>query len=163
MWKKYKASQETLERANREFMDKVLRNSIRAGKGNFVARLGEILAQKVIGGSMENTFDYDLISPLGMKIDVKTKERTVAPLPHYEVSVADFNTKQECDAYLFTSILVSKEEAFGWLVGWMTKKDFYDKAKFHKKGELDPSNNFIFKADCYNMRMDLLRQDFDAL
>ena len=28
---------------------------------------------------------------------------------------------------------------------------FFKQATFHKKGDLDPDNNFIFKSDCYNI------------
>ena len=33
------------------------------------------------------------------------------------------------------------------------KNDFYDKAKFGKKGDIDPNGNgkWCFRADCYNL------------
>jgi hypothetical protein len=38
-----------------------------------------------------------------------------------------------------------------WYLGKISKVDFYKTATFHKKGDIDPDNNFTFKADCYNI------------
>ena len=126
----------------------VLRNSIRRGDGNLIGFLGEYITQAALGGCNDNTFDYDLV--LGeYKLDVKTKATSVVPLDTYECSVAGFNTSQKCDIYVFTRILKTYEK--GWVLGWLSTDDYYKKAKFLKKGEIDPSNNFTVKADCYNV------------
>ena len=91
---------------------------------------------------------YDLLVN-GKKVEVKTKDRTVAPKPYYECSVADFNTEQDCDEYAFVSVLNNMKEA--WYLGKISKSDFYKAAVFHKKGEVDPANDFTFKADCFNI------------
>ena len=44
----------------------------------------------------------------------------------------------------------------GWYLGVLTKEDYYDKATFLRKGDVDPSNNYTVKADCYNVRIDEL-------
>ena len=40
-------------------------------------------------------------------------------------------------------------------IGKISKQDFYERARFYKKGDLDPesprSKNFYFRADCYNI------------
>ena len=41
-------------------------------------------------------------------------------------------------------------------LGVLTKGDYYDKATFLRKGDVDPSNNYTVKADCYNVRIDEL-------
>ena len=41
---------------------------------------------------------------------------------------------------------------------WLTKEEYFDKANLLKKGEIDPSNNFTVKADCYNLKISELRK-----
>ena len=131
----------------------LLNNSIRKGEGSLVAYIGEEIVKNVLNGEIKDTYDYDIIYQ-GTKVDVKSKERTVAPKAYYECSVADFNTKQECDEYAFVSVLNTLKEA--WYLGKISKIDFYKNATFHRKGEVDPNNNFTFKADCYNIPINLL-------
>ena len=131
----------------------LLNNSIRRGEGSVVAYIGEEVVKSVLCGEIKDTYDYDIVYQ-NIKVDVKTKERTVPPRPHYECSVADFNTKQNCDEYAFVSVLDTLKEA--WYLGKISKPDFYKKAVFHRKGEVDRANNFTFKADCYNIPISLL-------
>jgi len=130
-----------------------LNNSILNGAGSIAGFLGEQIALKVLGGQWENTYDYDIV--VGNKrIDVKTKQTTVAPLPHYECSIAAFNTKQNCDAYAFVRVL--KDLSVGWFLGVSEKDAYFNAATFMKKGDIDPSNNFTVRANCYNLRIDKL-------
>ena len=151
--KKFSISSETLKRIKeRASKLPLLNNSIRGGEGSLVAYIGEEVVKKVLDGDIKDTYDYDIIYK-GIKVDVKTKERTVEPRLHYNCTVADFNTRQDCDEYAFVSVLSDLSHA--WYLGKINKKDFYKKAKFYKKGALDPesppSKNFYFKADCYNI------------
>ena len=118
-----------------------------------MAYIGEEVVKNVLNGEIKDTYDYDIVYQ-NTKVDVKTKERTVAPKPYYECSVADFNTRQDCDEYAFVSVLNTLKEA--WYLGKIAKADFYKKAVFHRKGEIDCANNFTFKADCYNIPISLL-------
>jgi hypothetical protein len=130
-----------------------LHNSILRGKGNMSGFIGEQIALHVLGGTWENTYDYDM--KVGdTRIDVKTKQTSVKPLPHYECSIAAFNTKQDCDGYAFVRVL--NDFSIGWFLGVLTKQDYFDKATFLKKGDVDPSNNYTVRADCYNVRIDEL-------
>lgn len=126
-----------------------LRNSITKGQGNLVGFIGESIVLKHLGGEWSNTYDYDIILPDGRTVDVKTKQTTVEPLPTYEASVAALNTQQNCDLYAF--VRVKKDLSVGWYLGYMPKKEYFKRAKFLKKGETDPSNNFKVRSDCYNM------------
>ena len=63
-----------------------LNNSITSGKGNFAGFIGEQIALHIIGGRWENTYEYDIVSDSGMKIDVKTKQTSVKPKKYYECS-----------------------------------------------------------------------------
>jgi hypothetical protein len=129
-----------------------LNNSITKGKGNLVGFLGEQIALQVLGGTWSNTYDYDLVTPDNKKVDVKTKQTTVTPLPYYECSVAKFNTSQKCDLYAFVRVKNTRD--VGWFLGCMEHDEYYEKATFLKKGEVDPSNNFVVRADCYNLKIE---------
>ena len=152
--KRYKIQTDTLLRIkDRAKTLPLLNNSIRKGKGAVVAYIGEELVKKILGGEIRDTYDYDIVYGDNIKVDVKTKERTVAPKEHYNCTVADFNTKQNCDEYAFVSVLGDHSAA--WYLGKISKEDFYKEATFYKEGELDPDSppgrDFYFKADCYNI------------
>jgi hypothetical protein len=134
----------------------VLNNSIRKGEGNVYGILGEILMAYYWKVELENTYDYDLIVK-DYKVDVKTKACTTEPKPNYFCSVADYNTKQDCDIYAFVRILEDFSKA--WLLGYCTKKYFYNNAAFYNKGDLDPSSDlgWRFRADCYNLQINALK------
>ena len=128
-----------------------LHNSILKGGGNLAGFIGEQIALECLGGEWHNTYSYDIILPDGKKVDVKTKQTSVKPLPEYDCSIAKFNTKQECDMYAF--VRVKNDLTIGWYLGSIDKKEYFKKAIFMKKGYVDPSNNFTVGADCYNMRI----------
>ena len=44
----------------------------------------------------------------------------------------------------------------GWFLGSMGHDEYYNKATFLKKGDVDPSNNFTVRADCYNLKIEEL-------
>lgn len=129
----------------------VLKNSIIRGNGNIAGFVGEQIALQCLGGEWQNTYEYDILMPDGKRIDVKTKQTSVAPLPDYDCSIAKFNTKQECDSYAF--VRVKKDLTVGWYLGTIKKGSFFDKARFMKKGTVDPSNNYKVQADCYNLKI----------
>ena len=136
-----------------------LNNSITHGDGNVAGCIGEILALKALKLNSSNlksssSYEYDILDDQNISWDVKTKRRTVKPRPYHNCTVADYNTKQKCDRYLFVSLYNLEE---GFILGWISKEDFYKKAKFFKKGEIDPlsppSKVFRFTADCYNIEV----------
>ena len=126
-----------------------LNNSILQGRGSVAGFIGEQIALHCLGGTWENTYEYDIILPDGSKVDVKTKQTSVTPLPEYDCSVANFNTKQECDMYAF--VRLKGDLTVGWYLGSVTKEEYFKKARFMKKGDIDPSNNYKVRADCYNL------------
>lgn len=131
-----------------------LRNSITRGAGNLIGFIGEEIAQHCLGGSLDNTYDYDLVLDDGTKIDVKTKGTTVTPKDNYVCTVPAYNTKQKCDAYSF--VRVKKDLTVGWFLGLLKKEEFFDIAEHFKKGEIDESG-FIYKSDCYETKICDLR------
>ncbi len=130
-----------------------LNNSILKGSGSLAGFIGEQIFMNVLGGEWKNTYDYDVIVE-DKKIDVKTKQTTVEPKPYYECSVASYNTKQKCDTYAF--VRVKKDLSVGWLLGVKNKDAYFKESNFMKKGDVDPSNNFVVRADCYNLPIDKL-------
>ncbi len=131
-----------------------LNNSITKGKGNIHGFLGEIITANFLSVSTFNTYDYDIIFN-NIKIDVKTKRVNTPPRNYYECSISDLNTKQKCDVYVFTRIL--NDMTKGWLLGYINKKDYFEKATFLKKGSIDPSNNWKVLTDCYNLPINKLK------
>ena len=128
----------------------VLRHSFMKGDGNLVGFLGELIVADKLKAQIENTYDYDLIKR-GKTIDVKSKRCTSQPKPHYECSVAAYNTKQKCDFYVFTRILDTLD--IGWICGIIKKEEFFKDAKLYKKGERDSRNGLVFKEDTYNLEI----------
>ncbi len=135
-----------------------LKNSITNGDGNIAGFLGEEVANQIIKGRITNTYDYDIIEDCGVKWDVKTKRCTSKPKEYYECSVAAFNTKQKCNNYAFVRIEnVNNRWGRAWFLGAYNKNDYFDDAILLKKGQIDPSNNFKVKADCYNIAISKLK------
>mgnify|MGYP001604953592 CR=1 FL=1 len=132
----------------------LLNNSITSGEGNLAGFVGEYLVADLIGGEVSNTYDYDVVAKNGKTIDIKTKRTNYPPLEHYECSVAAYNTRQDCDYYFFVRVSNDYEKA--WLLGYYPKKEYFKDAVFCRKGDIDPNNNFRFKADCYNMKISSL-------
>ena len=141
-----------------------LKNSITGGAGNIAGTVGEIVALKTMGLKLkhlvsDSNYECDIIDGDGVKWDVKTKRRTVKPSPHFNCSVADFNTHQKCDRYIFVSLYNLER---GYVLGWISKEDFYKKATFNKKGEYDRNTalgqKFKFTADCYNLKVKHLKK-----
>jgi hypothetical protein len=126
-----------------------LTNSITSGAGNYAGFLGEELVHSLYPCSqIVNTYDYD-IQFMNATADVKTKRTTVVPLPSYDCSVAAYNTKQVADHYIFCR--VHEDFHRGWVLGFLPKDEYFNKSRYLTKGEIDPANNFIVKADCYNV------------
>ena len=133
-----------------------LRNSITSGAGNIAGFIGEAIAQQVLGGKLDNTYDYDLVLEDGTKIDVKTKQTSVKPLDSYDCSIANLNTKQQCDYYAF--VRVKNDFTVGWYLGVYEKQQYMLDAVFMKRGTIDPSNGYVVKSDCYNLKINKLKE-----
>lgn len=143
-------TQGQVDRAKKLYPFKELRGSITSGKSNIFGSLGEILIQDRFSDrelDLNSTYDYDLIID-GLKVDVKTKKTTVVPKDHYFCSISAFNTSQKCDYYFFVRILT--DLSVGYLLGYIKKGDFFKKAKYKERGDLD-TNGFVFKDNCYNL------------
>ena len=130
-----------------------INNSITKGDGNIAGFLGEEVANNVIKGNINNTYNYDIVKG-SVTYDVKTKRCTSEPKPYYECSVAAYNTKQKCDYYVFVRLEnINGRWTRACLLGYCGKEDYFKNARFLQKGKRDGNNNFQVKSDCYNMEI----------
>jgi hypothetical protein len=137
-----------------------LRNSIMSGEGNLVGFLGEEATKKYLGIPLGTKVDdKDLIYNCDLifnseSIDVKTKKTTVIPKDYYEASICASNIKQTCKYYVFTRALCENNQAIPskiFIMGYILKDEYYEKARFLQEGQIDGSNNFRVRKDCYNL------------
>jgi len=158
--KNVKITDEVIKKAKQKASSMgTLKNSITKGEGNLAGFVGEAIVAEALCIAENNTFDYDM-KYKNFKIDVKTKRVNTPPRPFYECSIAALNTKQECDFYVFTRVLNTLKE--GWILGYLPKQDYFNLATFYKKGDIDPSNGWEVRTDCYNVPISKLKniQDF---
>ena len=125
-----------------------LQGSITGSLSHVVGAIGEIIVQDYTGGTEANSKDFDLIVG-NRRVDVKTKRCNTTPSPNYDCSVVAHGSKQDCDSYVFVRILTDHSKA--WILGEVSKDDFYKKATRYQRGDIDPANGFKFRADCYNL------------
>jgi len=150
--------QETIQKAEQKSLEMGhLNNSITKGKGNVAGFIGELLVSNLTGWEVSNTYDYDLITGLGEKIDVKTKRTNYPPKDYYDCSIAAYNTRQKCDKYVF--VRVKNDLSKAWILGQKQKEEYFAEARFLKKGDKDGDNKFTVKSDCYNLPI----KDLDSL
>ena len=139
------------KRAEKLYSFTVLDGSITKGQSNIYGALGEILFLDYLAKNHNvvncGHYDYDLKVD-EYRVDVKTKRTTVTPKENYNCSISSWNTRQKCDFYFFCRVSVDKKTAY--ILGYISKEDFYEKATFNKKGEKE-TDIFYFKDDCYNL------------
>lgn len=150
---------ENAKRESDKYKDNVTR-SLLYGEGTYAGCLGEEMFHKVFPFMKRfNTRHYDFIYEkddlINLKFDIKTKQRSVPPMLHYDCSVNELNGKQELDYYVFAQVMTDFER--GWLLGTMKSETYFKKARFIKKGEVDPSNNFKSLCDMWNIPISSLR------
>lgn len=135
----------------------LIKNSILKSEGNETGFLGEEVIKWWLGDKGEvsgrNTYEYDFLFN-SKRCEVKTKLTTVVPKSHYDCSVANYNPNQKCDFYIFVRVMSSSDKA--WILGYISKDEFFRNSVFLMKGDLDPSNNYTVKADCYNIKISSL-------
>lgn len=137
-----------------------IKNSITRGKGNFAGYLGEEMVIADIPGCTENnTYKHDILMDRGdklVRVEVKTKRRTVEPKSDYTCHVAAASKHQDPDIYVFCSVKISKGGPVrGWLLGWLEREKFYEIARFVKENHED-EDGFVQRADAYVVRIDEL-------
>ena len=153
-----KISSDQLDRARHLYTFTALPRSIMKGKSNIFGAIGEIMVWDKFKETCEysGTKDYDLIIG-GITVDIKTKKTTVEPQPHYFCSIADSNKKQDitkqqkCEWYCF--VRAHENLIDSWILGWIRPEDFFKRATYYKKGDIDPSSPYkwTFRENCWNL------------
>ena len=160
-------TEEDLVKARNRYDFNNLNNSITNGAGQLYGAIGEVMILKFYKSRLssltedqfnslivdKSSYDWDLVIN-DKTIEVKTKKTKFPPKEEYVVSVASSNSSQKCDYYYFA--MVHDDCTKGWILGFISKRDFFKKSIFCKKGEVDPlnkRNDYIVKADCYSLRI----------
>ncbi len=143
-----------------------INNSILKGGGNMAGYLGEEAVAAFLGADVVSNdegvakYNHDLLLD-GKRIEVKTKQRKVAPLQEWPVSIAKTSKHQKPDLFMFVSLEFDKVLDIDhlkhvWLVGQKTPEEYFQEAKFLSKGTKDSYNGFIAHVDMYNLPMNKL-------
>lgn len=145
--------------------------SHREEDANDVGCLGEIVVAEwlrkegviIEDERAQTTHDYRLSN--GETFDVKTKDRTVKPLHHYDCSVPLYNHEhQRPTYYIFVSLQRDKNSNETsirrfhtvYILGGLNQKQLNAYGKVWKKGETDPANGTKFWTDCINVHVNRL-------
>lgn len=147
----------------------VYRLSHRGSAANAVGALGEVLVLDFLTGSglpvaHDDVTTHDLRLPHGATLEVKTKDRTVHPRPHYECSVPLYNHEhQQPDFYMFVSLQRDRATptgiaAFhtGYICGAASLLQVHRRAATRRTGWTDPANGTKFWTACQNLTIEQL-------
>lgn len=142
-----------------------LRNSLKKGEGNVAGYTGEFLFAEMFGGEIlereivgDLVFHCDIIHPVLGKVEVKTKQTTASWVDlDYEASISDFNPDQKYDYVAFFRVNLKKD--IGWFCGYLSREEYFAKARFIQKGDYDPTNDWTAPCDCYNVYYREMRRD----
>lgn len=148
--------------------------SHRMEAGNIVGALGEVVFERWLEHHgvrfdwlADTQYDYRIS---GETVEVKTKDRTVKPLPHYEASVPDYNVEhQRPDWYAFLSLQRKRGTAglsayrWAYIVGIIRATEYHALAVRRETGEIDPDNGTQFWTACWNVPHSKLGSAGDAL
>ena len=135
-----------------------------------VGFLGEIIVRDYFDNagleySPEFTTRHDLVVRNRWRTEIKTKDRTVAPEPHYECSVPLYNHEhQDVGCYFFVSLRRQKskdtlditryQEAY--IVGACNRTTLTQKGREWDANQTDPSNGTTFWTACRNIAINEL-------
>lgn len=126
-----------------------LKNSFTQGKNCWAGCLGEEIISTWVNGTIMDDYQYDVLTPKGKRLEVKTKLTTAEQChPYYEGTVCDYNSTQNCDYYVFVRVNLT---GTAWICGMISKDEFKKKATFFKKGDIDTRNGYKVNADCHNI------------
>lgn len=141
------------------------KNSHRGDQGQFVGSLGEVVFEELLKSATfeyeaclnETKYDYKV---LGLKFEVKTKERSVRVRPSYECTVpASLCTHQKPDFFYFISLYrtpgAEKSSQyrfqFAEMLGGMESGEFNSKSVFIKKNDMNQRNGMVPFRDIRNV------------
>lgn len=122
------------------------------GINHYLEMVSETIVSKVFGWKKQESYEWDLITPKGKKVDVKCRGvKSVPTKGYYEAGVHKYSD-QDCDFYFFTR--VDKEKRRCYLLGYMSKRDFIKKSHKVKSGSVGEDSGKKFE---YEMKQIYLR------
>jgi hypothetical protein len=144
--------------------------SIAEGKGRFYGFLGEEIVHATMPGlQQENTKDYDFRFG-NFTFDVKTKTRKDMPELWYDATVDKSASHQNPYFYIFVSIMAPQnlirqnieeirnfDYKRAWILGFLPRETFYERARFFNAGDVDPSNGIKYRDGIYLVRINQLK------
>ena len=107
---------------------------------------------------------YDLLVN-GKKVEVKTKDRTVAPKSYYECSVPLYNhTHQIPDWFYFISLYrEGSKYKKAYILGGITYKELEDEGVVMMDGDVDTRNGWACNESCINITINKLTTNTSML
>lgn len=133
------------------------------GKGTLVGNIGDEMVKIYRPDFIpESTYDYDFVhNHKGDRntIDNKTKYQTVDNIDRigeWMASVCKDSVHQKTDYYTFCRVYKIKDGngfryPFGWVLGIISKEEFFKKATYYNKGDQEGDNGYTVKQDCYSL------------
>ena len=174
----YDLDPETLSEADRLSTVRAYSGSHRGLQARQVGTVGELITTRLMadaGVAFANDYrtSHDLRLANGDRVEIKTKERSVALRPSHDCSAPAYNHEhQRVEWYVFASALrrdgTKADPAIGrlWRVevaGVISGARFRRTATLWRKGETDPANGTTFWTDCLNVKVADLRPFANAL
>ena len=161
---KLKFNQSMIDEAlNKSKQIGILKDSFRKGKGQQHGLLAEFAVKEYFKDLIkptENFYNNDL-TIAGRKVEVKSKLHKFKLRDDFEWSLAESSKHQKPDYYFFVSVYCNKDNLRDikhiYLAGFISYKDFWDRAVFYKKGTKH-ANDFISPVDHYNIFQHELKQ-----
>ena len=146
-------------------------------EASIVGCYGELVVERFLtenGVPFRADYDkfHDLVFPNGKTVEVRTKDRNVAPRYDYECSIPANNyDKQYANMFMFVSIrridnrFHTKAEHYSdaYILGVMSRKRFDDVKVLWDKGSSNSSNNWTSSNPCYNVYINQLMPPEEAV
>ena len=134
----------------------------------FIGMVGQCSVMEMLGmelPALSTGHDGGIDIILGdVTLDVKTMTRSCDPKPHFINNLIGYQRQFNVDVYMFCSI--NKTNKMMTICGWITKQDFFDKAKLFPKGSTrarDDNSVFTAKTDLYELSNELLNQPTNVI
>lgn len=152
--------------------------SHRGSQANIVGSIGEVVFEKFLFWHSVDFVDqrhntkHDYIIGKNLTLDVKTKDRTVAPQIYFDNSVPIYNHEhQRPNYYFFVSLLrdesvrISSIHRFkkAFLLGGIDLETLDREGNHWNAGQVDPSNGTKFWTACINVSIRTLLSCGDML
>jgi len=143
--------------------DRVYKRSMRGEEGTYIGAIGEIVlvdylknhCMEVIDKRESTRFDFFVNSK---RVEVKTKDRTVAPKPFYECSVPLYNHSHQIPDWFYFISLYREGKVFkkAYLLGGMTYQQLSQEGVKMNEGEVDERNGWLCREPCININIEKL-------